>query len=471
MSADLTRLDVTALQAALAAGETSAVEVTQRPPGRHRGHRRRAELLPARRHRGRAGHRRRGRPPSRRRRGARPLAGVPVALKDVVVTDGVPTTSGSRILEGWLPPYDATVAARLKAAGTVLLGKTNMDEFAMGSSTENSAYGPTRNPWDHDRIPWLLRRVLGRRRRVPRAVGHRHRHRRLHPPARRRHRPGRAQAHLRLGVPLRPHRLLLQPRPGRPDGAHRRRRRPHARGHRRARPARLHLHRRTGRPLRGRAQQVAQGDLTGTVVGVVRELGGEGHTGYEPASPRVLRGVPGRGRPAARAGRRGPRGVLPQLRPGAGRLLPIAPIASEASSNLSRFRRRPVRPAGRRRRQPRPRRGHGADPRAGLRPRGEAPHHPRHLRAVGRLLRGLLRPGAEGPHADRARLPHRLRRRRRRAGQPDVAERGLPPRQRVDDPLAMYAADLCTLLPASLAGLPAISVPCGLSEGLPVGCR
>src|SRR4051812_49246133 len=82
-----------------------------------------------------------------------PLAGVPVALKDVVVTEGVPTTSGSKILEGWVPPYDATVAARLKAAGTVLLGKTNMDEFAMGSSTENSAYGATRNPWDDERIP------------------------------------------------------------------------------------------------------------------------------------------------------------------------------------------------------------------------------------------------------------------------------------------------------------------------------
>ncbi len=81
------------------------------------------------------------------------LAGVPLALKDVFVTRGVPTTCGSRILEGWVPPYDSTVAARLREADVVVLGKTNMDEFAMGSSTENSGYGTTRNPWDLDRIP------------------------------------------------------------------------------------------------------------------------------------------------------------------------------------------------------------------------------------------------------------------------------------------------------------------------------
>ena len=82
-----------------------------------------------------------------------PLAGVPLAIKDVLVTTDMPSTSGSKILEGYMSPFDATVVARSRAAGLVPLGKTNMDEFAMGSSTEHSAYGPTHNPWDLDRIP------------------------------------------------------------------------------------------------------------------------------------------------------------------------------------------------------------------------------------------------------------------------------------------------------------------------------
>jgi aspartyl-tRNA(Asn)/glutamyl-tRNA(Gln) amidotransferase subunit A len=150
---DLTGMTAAELAAAIASGETSAVDVT-------RAHLDRigavdeqvraflhvapdaalaaAAAVDAKRRAGEA---------------LGPLAGVPLALKDVFTTADMPTTCGSRILEGWRSPYDATITRRLRQAGIVILGKANMDEFAMGSSTENSAFGPSHNPWDLSRVP------------------------------------------------------------------------------------------------------------------------------------------------------------------------------------------------------------------------------------------------------------------------------------------------------------------------------
>lgn len=149
---DITRMTAADLASALGAGEISSVEATQAHLDRiaavepaihaflhvHAGALADAAEIDRRRATGEV---------------MPPLAGVPLAIKDVLVTTDMPSTSGSRILEGYLSPFDATVVARARAAGLVPLGKTNMDEFAMGSSTEHSAYGPTHNPWDLDRIP------------------------------------------------------------------------------------------------------------------------------------------------------------------------------------------------------------------------------------------------------------------------------------------------------------------------------
>jgi aspartyl-tRNA(Asn)/glutamyl-tRNA(Gln) amidotransferase subunit A len=152
-AAELTGLTAAQIAAAVSAGEVSAVEVTTAHLDRIAAvdsevhaflHVAADEALAA------------ARAVDERRAAGEPLgplAGVPLALKDVFTTTDMPTTAGSRILDGWRPPYDATITARLRSAGVVLLGKTNMDEFAMGSSTENSAFGPSHNPWDLDRVP------------------------------------------------------------------------------------------------------------------------------------------------------------------------------------------------------------------------------------------------------------------------------------------------------------------------------
>ena len=113
-----------------------------------------------------------------------PLAGLPIVHKDIFCTDGVLTTCGSRMLSNFVAPYDATVVERLSQAGVVMLGKTNMDEFAMGSSNETSWYGPVKQSLGPEESAGrLLRRLGGCRCRAPRARRDRHRHRRLDPPA------------------------------------------------------------------------------------------------------------------------------------------------------------------------------------------------------------------------------------------------------------------------------------------------
>ncbi|MEO3769932.1 Asp-tRNA(Asn)/Glu-tRNA(Gln) amidotransferase subunit GatA [Micromonospora sp. B9E7] len=150
---DLIRMTATEIASLVAGGETSAVEVTQAHLDRIAAV---DDRVHAFLHVDTDGALAAARAVDERRAAGEelgPLAGVPVAVKDVLATRGVPTTVGSKILEGWRPPYDATIVQRLRDAGTVMLGKTNMDEFAMGSSTEYSAYGPTHNPWDLTRIP------------------------------------------------------------------------------------------------------------------------------------------------------------------------------------------------------------------------------------------------------------------------------------------------------------------------------
>jgi aspartyl-tRNA(Asn)/glutamyl-tRNA(Gln) amidotransferase subunit A len=153
MAAELTRMTAAQLAAAIAAGDVSATEVTQ-------AHLDRIEAVDDRVHaflhvsaeKALAA----AAAVDKKRAAGEPLGllgGVPVAVKDLFTTVDMPTTCGSRILEGWQPPYESTVTRRLREAGAVLLGKTNLDEFAMGSSTENSAYGVSHNPWDLTRIP------------------------------------------------------------------------------------------------------------------------------------------------------------------------------------------------------------------------------------------------------------------------------------------------------------------------------
>ena len=306
-----------------------------------------------------------------------PLAGVPIAHKDIFVTADMPSTAGSKMLAGYASPFDATVVARLAAAGTVSLGKLNCDEFAMGSANENSAFGPVRNPWDRfARARRLVRRLGSRCRRALAARRHRHRYRRFDPTTGQLLRHHRHQADLWCVLALGHGRLCVEPRPGRAAGALGRRLCTAAVGHERLRRPRLDQRRACAAGL----PRADAGDESGR-----DGVAPVGRVAHRPAA-RVLPGRagqrrerrPARGAGRVRAPRRDPgrrqpaahRVVDPRLlhhRAGRGQLEPVA------------LRRREVRPP--RREVRRPGRHVRQDPRRRFRRRGQAPHHDRHLRA------------------------------------------------------------------------------------------
>jgi aspartyl-tRNA(Asn)/glutamyl-tRNA(Gln) amidotransferase subunit A len=391
-----------------------------------------------------------------------PLAGVPLAMKDVVVTEGLPTTAGSKILDGWVPPYDATITRRIKDAGIVMLGKTNMDEFAMGSSTENSAYGPTHNPWDLNRIPGgssggssaavaafeaplSIGTDTGGSIRQPAAV------------------TGIVGFKPTYGAVSRYGLIAFS---SSLDQAG-----PFARtvldtallfdvlhGHDPCDSTSIPQARFDTATA---AREGATGDLSGLRVGVVRDLGGEG---YQPG---VLAAFDDAVATLRKLGAEIVEVSCPHFQYALPAYYLIAP--SECSSNLARFDA--VRYGLR----------VGDD---GVRSLEEVMSLTREAGFGAEVKRRImigtyaLSSGYYDAYYGQAQKVRTLIVRDFEAAfaQADVLVSPTSPfvafeiGERAADPMAMYVNDLCTL-PASLAGTPAISVPCGLSEGLPVGLQ
>ncbi len=386
-----------------------------------------------------------------------PLAGVPIAHKDVFTTADLPTTAGSKILEGWRPPYDATVTRRLREQGLVILGKTNMDEFAMGSSTENSAYGTTHNPWDLSRIPGgssggssaavaAYEAPLGTGTdtggsiRQPAAV------------------TGLVGTKPTYGGSSRYGLIAFASSLDTPG--------PFARtvldaallheafsGHDPMDATSIDA------PVPPVVAAARQADVAGMTVGVVREFSGEG---YQP-------GVLSRFREAVELLESLGAKVVEVSCPHFTYALPayylIAP--SEASSNLARFDAM----------------------RYGLRVGDDGTHSAEEVmaltRAAGfgpevkrRIILGTyaLSSGYYDAYYGKAQQVRTLITRDFEAAfeqvdvlvSPTTPTTAFPIGERADDPMAMYLADLCTI-PANMTGCPAISVPCGLAEAGPGG--
>ncbi|HET6878367.1 MAG TPA: Asp-tRNA(Asn)/Glu-tRNA(Gln) amidotransferase subunit GatA [Jatrophihabitans sp.] len=391
-----------------------------------------------------------------------PLAGVPLAMKDVVVTQGLPTTAGSKILENWVPPYDATISRRIKDAGIVMLGKTNMDEFAMGSSTENSAYGPSSNPWDLDRVPGgssggssaavaayeaplAIGTDTGGSIRQPAAVtgivGHKPTYGAVS-----RYGLIAFSSSLDQAGPLA--RTVLDAALLHEAIA----------GHDPCDSTSLDV---PVAPAVAAAREGAAGDLAGLRVGVVKELQGEGYqAGVLAAFDAAVEKLRELGAEVVEVSCPNFTYALPAY-------YLIAP--SECSSNLARF----------------------DSVRYGLRVGDDGANSLEDVMSLTReagfgaevkrrMMIGTyaLSSGYYDAYYGQAQKVRTLIA-RDFTGAFERADVLVSPSspfvafakgERVDDPMAMYVNDLCTL-PASLAGTPAISVPCGLSEGLPVGLQ
>jgi aspartyl-tRNA(Asn)/glutamyl-tRNA(Gln) amidotransferase subunit A len=452
-STDLTRLTAAETASAVAAGEASAVDVTQAHLDRIAavdgavaaflhvdtdGALAAARAVDERRSAGEA---------------LGPLAGVPLALKDVFTTRGIPTTCGSKILEGWLPPYDATVTRRLREAGVVILGKTNMDEFAMGSVRPSTPPTATAQPWDLTASGGsgaVGRRVAGVQ--APLAIGTDTAARSA---SRRRHRHGRGEADLRrrssrYGLSRSTHASTR--RPVRPHGAGRR---AAARGDRGTTARLTRIDRRCLRGRGGARRRRGCGSAWARARG----------EGYQPG----VRARSGGGCAAEELGAE----VVEVSCPSFTYALPAYYLInpSECSSNLARFDAM----------------------RYGLRVGDDGTRSAEEVmaltRAAGfgaevkrRIILGTyaLSSGYYDAYYGSAQKVRTLIARDFDAAyaQVDVLVSPTTPTtafligERTDDPLAMYLADLCTI-PSNLAGSAAMSVPCGLApeDGLPVGLQ